>query len=142
MNEQFQKVLDCLKRNKKIIIFSTIIFLVIIIIATAVCSGESEAQRGYRLSKEDLEMSLYAPDTLEITKVYCFETILAENLVSNSVDYVYKICYSAESKAGLKINNVVYYGYREYSKSVIYYGTDSSIFDSESTFNKLIKIRY
>ena len=141
MNEKIQNILDYFKKNEKMLIIAMTILLVIIVALSALSGGNSEAGRGYKLAKEDLEMNLYAPDTLEITRVYCFETILAEKNVSNPVDYVYKICYSAESKAGLKVNNVVYYGYLENSKSIVYYGSDSSVFDSESTFKKDIKIR-
>ena len=136
-----ENIVKYIKEHKKFSIIVLVSILALVILFSATNCVESEAQRGYNIAKEDLEMSLYAPDSLEITKVYCYETILAEKLVVNPVDYVYKICYSAESKAGLKINGVAYYGYLEYTKYVVDYGNDSSVFDSEATFKKSVNIR-
>ncbi|MBQ3235798.1 MAG: hypothetical protein IJA97_06535 [Clostridia bacterium] len=99
------------------------------------CKVEDEdAQYGYEKAVKELESGLYVPSSLKITEVYCYVPIL-----SDRVDYVYKICFSAENRLGDRVNGVEYFGCK--GLVIFSYGEDSSEFDAAKRVGSEIKIR-
>ena len=108
----------------------------VIDISSCSCNAENDAaQYGYEKAVKQLEEDLYAPGSLKVTDVYCYESILYDN-----VDYVYKICFTAENKLGERVNGVKYFGCKGYG-GITSYGENSSEYEKIRRTGSEIKIK-
>ena len=97
-------------------------------------------QKGYKMCYETIEENLSDHDNLEIQRAYCYRTktldtkkIMSSYSSSNEdfpdITYIYKFNFESEKTLGLKMG--VYCGYNSETNEAIFFGMDSTYYDSE-----------